>query len=103
MSELIADIYEASYQPSLWPKVTRNDKCQNVRGHPENSLRSLFYPTDFPSGHECVAADWFTVEFKWWVRILRKIAANELDTLGDTATLAEPAVVEDLIENRANK
>jgi acetyl-CoA synthetase len=50
-----------------------------------------------------VAADWFTVEFKWWVRILRKIAANELDTLGDTATLAEPAVVEDLIENRANK
>jgi acetyl-CoA synthetase len=36
-------------------------------------------------------------------RILRKIAANELDTLGDTSTLAEPAVVEDLIENRANK
>ncbi len=34
-------------------------------------------------------------------RILRKIAANELDTLGDTSTLAEPAVVEDLIENRA--
>ena len=36
-------------------------------------------------------------------RILRKIAANELDTLGDTSTLAEPAVVEDLIENRAIK
>lgn len=36
-------------------------------------------------------------------RILRKVAANELDTLGDTSTLAEPAVVEDLIENRANK
>jgi acetyl-CoA synthetase len=36
-------------------------------------------------------------------RILRKIAANELDTLGDTSTLAEPAVVDDLIENRANK
>ena len=32
-------------------------------------------------------------------RILRKIAANELDNLGDTSTLAEPAVVEDLIEN----
>ena len=27
-------------------------------------------------------------------RILRKIAANELDSLGDTSTLAEPAVVE---------
>ncbi|VAX08581.1 Acetyl-CoA synthetase [hydrothermal vent metagenome] len=36
-------------------------------------------------------------------RILRKIAANELDNLGDTSTLAEPAVVEDLIENRAIK
>ena len=33
-------------------------------------------------------------------RILRKIAANELDTLGDTSTLAEPAVVDHLIENR---
>ena len=34
-------------------------------------------------------------------RILRKIAANELDNLGDTSTLADPAVVDDLIENRA--
>jgi acetyl-CoA synthetase len=36
-------------------------------------------------------------------RILRKIAENELDSLGDTSTLADPAVVEDLIENRANR
>ena len=36
-------------------------------------------------------------------RILRKIAANELDNLGDTSTLADPAVVDDLIENRATK
>jgi len=33
-------------------------------------------------------------------RILRKIAANECDGLGDTSTLADPGVVEDLIENR---
>ena len=33
-------------------------------------------------------------------RILRKIAANELDNLGDTSTLADPSVVEDLIANR---
>ncbi len=33
-------------------------------------------------------------------RILRKIAANEIDDLGDTSTLADPAVVDDLIENR---
>lgn len=36
-------------------------------------------------------------------RILRKIAANELDSLGDTSTLADPAVVDELIRNRANK
>ena len=36
-------------------------------------------------------------------RILRKIAANELDSLGDTTTLADPAVVDHLIENRANR
>ena len=36
-------------------------------------------------------------------RILRKIAANELDNLGDTSTLADPAVVDDLIDNRANQ
>ncbi len=34
-------------------------------------------------------------------RILRKVAANELDNLGDTTTLAEPAVVDDLIKHRA--
>jgi len=35
-------------------------------------------------------------------RILRKIAENDLDTLGDTSTLADPGVVEDLIKNRGN-
>ena len=33
-------------------------------------------------------------------RILRKIAANEMDSLGDTSTLADPAVVDDLVANR---
>ena len=36
-------------------------------------------------------------------RILRKIAENDVDNLGDTSTLADPAVVHDLVENRANK
>lgn len=33
-------------------------------------------------------------------RILRKIAAGQLDQLGDTSTLAEPQVVDQLIESR---
>jgi len=36
-------------------------------------------------------------------RILRKIAANEHGQLGDTSTLADPAVVTDLVENRMNR
>ncbi len=36
-------------------------------------------------------------------RILRKIAEDSYDNLGDTSTLAEPAVVDNLIENRQNK
>jgi len=36
-------------------------------------------------------------------RILRKVAANEIDALGDTSTLADPGVVDDLIDNRANR
>jgi acetyl-CoA synthetase len=33
-------------------------------------------------------------------RILRKIAENELDNLGDISTLADPAVVESLVKGR---
>jgi acetyl-CoA synthetase len=36
-------------------------------------------------------------------RILRKIAANEADQIGDTSTLADPAVVDDLVKNRAHR
>ncbi len=36
-------------------------------------------------------------------RILRKIAENDFGSLGDTSTLADPAVVDDLIQNRAGK
>ncbi|AUB78082.1 MULTISPECIES: acetate--CoA ligase [Spiribacter] len=36
-------------------------------------------------------------------RILRKVATNELDSLGDTSTLADPGVVDDLISQRANQ
>ena len=36
-------------------------------------------------------------------RILRKIAANETDSLGDTSTLADPTVVDDLVRNRAHR
>ena len=36
-------------------------------------------------------------------RILRKIAEDDFGALGDTSTLADPAVVDDLVSNRQNK
>jgi len=36
-------------------------------------------------------------------RILRKIAEDEHGSLGDTSTLADPSVVDDLVNNRQNK
>jgi len=36
-------------------------------------------------------------------RILRKIAEDDFSHLGDTSTLADPAVVDDLVHNRQNK
>ncbi|NOQ63058.1 MAG: acetate--CoA ligase [Methyloprofundus sp.] len=36
-------------------------------------------------------------------RILRKVAANEVDSLGDTSTLADPSVVQSIIDNRFNR
>ena len=36
-------------------------------------------------------------------RILRKIASNDFENLGDTSTLADPSVVDNLVKNRQNK
>ena len=36
-------------------------------------------------------------------RILRKIAEDDFAALGDTSTLADPSVVDDLVANRQNK
>jgi acetyl-CoA synthetase len=36
-------------------------------------------------------------------RILRKIAANEHDQLGDVSTLADPGVVHELVDHRMNR
>ena len=36
-------------------------------------------------------------------RILRKIAENDYSNLGDTSTLADPTVVQDLVNNRMNR
>jgi acetyl-CoA synthetase len=36
-------------------------------------------------------------------RILRKVAENDYGALGDTSTLADPSVVDNIVENRMNR
>ena len=36
-------------------------------------------------------------------RILRKVAANDVEEMGDTSTLSEPYVVDEIIQNRKNR
>ena len=50
-----------------------------------------------------VPAEWKTRSGKIMRRILRKIAEDDFKALGDTSTLADPAVVDDLVNNRQNK
>jgi hypothetical protein len=54
-------------------------------------------------GHITIGADTKTRSGKIMRRILRKIAANEYDQLGDISTLADPSVVEQLVNERARQ
>jgi len=62
-----------------------------------NTVRTIISPIASPDQIQWATALPKTRSGKIMRRILRKIAANETDSLGDTSTLADPAVVDDLI------
>ncbi|MFA5592637.1 MAG: acetate--CoA ligase [Micavibrio sp.] len=64
------------------------------------SVRSIIGPIATPDAIQWAPALPKTRSGKIMRRILRKIAANETDSLGDTSTLADPSVVDDLIKGR---
>jgi acetyl-CoA synthetase len=64
------------------------------------TVRRIIGPIATPDAIQFVPGLPKTRSGKIMRRILRKIAANETDSLGDTSTLADPAVVEDLLKNR---
>lgn len=66
------------------------------------TVRKIIGPIATPDAIQWAPALPKTRSGKIMRRILRKIAANELDTLGDTSTLADPAVVDDLIKGRVS-
>ena len=80
--------------------------CDPAGGVPESEelrkeliswVRKVLGPVASPDALHWAPALPKTRSGKIMRRILRKIAANELDSLGDTSTLAEPAVVDQLI------
>ena len=66
------------------------------------SVRSIIGPIATPDVIHWAPALPKTRSGKIMRRILRKIAANEVDSLGDVSTLAEPGVVKDLIKGRVD-
>ena len=65
-----------------------------------NTVRKIIGPIASPDVIQFTPGLPKTRSGKIMRRILRKIAANEFDNLGDTSTLADPSVVDDLIKNR---
>ena len=69
----------------------------------KNTIRKKIGPVATPDYIHLTAGLPKTRSGKIMRRILRKIASNEFESLGDTSTLADPSVVNSLIENRKNK
>ncbi len=85
---------------TLLPSVQKTDELiQDLRKH----VRKEIGPIATPDVIHFADALPKTRSGKIMRRILRKIAANELDRLGDTSTLADPSVVDVLIDNRPLK
>jgi acetyl-CoA synthetase len=79
------------------------EPCDELRKNLETWVRSEIGPIAKPDLIQWAPGLPKTRSGKIMRRILRKIAANEFDSLGDTSTLADPSVVDDLIEHRMNR
>jgi acetyl-CoA synthetase len=79
------------------------EPSEDLRGELRGWVRKVIGPTATPDFIQWAPGLPKTGSGKIMRRILRKIAANEHDQLGDTSTLAEPGVVNDLVDNRLNR
>jgi acetyl-CoA synthetase len=82
--------------------VLGQEATDELRAELRQSVRSEIGPIATPDLVQWAPALPKTRSGKIMRRILRKIAANDYENLGDTSTLAEPGVVTELIENRMN-
>ncbi|MEM9642269.1 MAG: acetate--CoA ligase [Pseudomonadota bacterium] len=79
------------------------DPTDALRGELEKWVRAEIGPIAKPDVIQWAPGLPKTRSGKIMRRILRKIAEDDFEALGDTSTLADPGVVDNLIENRANK
>ncbi|QIG81507.1 acetate--CoA ligase [Stakelama tenebrarum] len=87
----------------IYAYVTLNAGCEpgeELRGELIKWVRSEIGPIATPDALQFAPGLPKTRSGKIMRRILRKIAENDVSSLGDTSTLADPAVVDDLVENR---
>ena len=87
----------------IYAYVTLNvgvDYTEELRSELKQQVRRIIGPIATPDVIHWAPALPKTRSGKIMRRILRKIANNEEDSIGDTSTLADPAVVESLINNR---
>ena len=87
----------------IYAYVTLNvgeEYTEDLRSDLKKQVRLIIGPIATPDVIHWAPALPKTRSGKIMRRILRKIATNELDQIGDTTTLADPAVVDQLIENR---
>jgi len=87
----------------IYAYVTLNsgvEYTEELRGELRQQVRSVIGPIATPDVIHWAPALPKTRSGKIMRRILRKIATNEADQIGDTSTLADPAVVDHLIANR---
>ena len=90
----------------IYAYVTLNlgeDPSEDLRGELVQWVRKEIGPIASPDFIQWAPALPKTRSGKIMRRILRKIAANEHQDLGDTTTLADPAVVDDIVGNRMNR
>ena len=80
--------------------MSRPRRCARNWSH---WVRKEIGPIATPDVIQCAPGLPKTRSGKIMRRILRKIAENEFGALGDTSTLADPGVVDDLVDNRQNK
>ena len=83
--------------------MTGTEPTEELRTELKNWVRQEIGPIATPDLIQFAPGLPKTRSGKIMRRILRKIAEDDFSNLGDTSTLAEPAVVTDLIDNRMNK